>query len=144
MQALVHNVQTYDLQTRGATRGSGRPWWRNILPSSNEMTYECDTGLGKPTDVDCSRIEWHQLKSNIPSDTLAVGPQNPTLLHSSKNVEHMQFAYANNTARNMQPYYHCRCNYCTQVGANPDSISHAEDSLRSNPSTCTVRGQGLL
>lgn len=88
MQALARNVQSYNLQTRGATRGSGRPWWRNISPSSNEMTYECDIGLGQPADVDCSQIEWHQLKSNIPSDTLTVGPQNPTSLHSSRCRQH--------------------------------------------------------
>lgn len=89
MRALAANIQGYLLCTCAATRGSRQPWWRNVSPSSNEMTYMCDTGLGKPADLDCSQMEWHQLKSKTPSDTLTVGPQNPTILYSSTCIAYM-------------------------------------------------------
>ena len=40
-------------------RGGGeRPWWsRSTLPA-DEMTYECDSKLGDPAPVDCSKLRY--------------------------------------------------------------------------------------
>ena len=69
-------------------RGGPKRWW-GLQPSqtSNEMTYVCDTGLGRPSVTDCTQIEWNQLgpaSISPPSDTVAVGPGVVQFLHSSK------------------------------------------------------------
>lgn len=65
-------------------RGGMRPWWRWDATASEDMTYECDARLGRPSGADCTHIEWEQL---LPaSDTLEVGPGLVTFLHSSKRA----------------------------------------------------------
>lgn len=86
LQLLPHvrdRIFYWDAQSIGMRRGSGQPWWspQNAV-ASNEMSYQCDAGLGSPATVDCAHIEWDQL---IPlSDTLTVGPRaGVTFLHSN-------------------------------------------------------------
>lgn len=77
-----YNSRKFTQYAMGAVRGGDRPWWQPPRRSaSDDMIYECDAGLGNPAEVDCSQVEWHQVKP--PSDTLTVGPGNPTFLHSS-------------------------------------------------------------
>ena len=69
--------------------GSSTTWWKVLLlPStSDKMAYECDPSLGKPTDVDCSNIEWNQLgpaSLTPPSEAVIVGPGVARFFHSSK------------------------------------------------------------
>lgn len=64
------------------TRGGPVAWWSPSLSlASNEMTYECDSGLGSPSTVDCAQIEWGQL--GPASDAIAVGPEKITFLHAN-------------------------------------------------------------
>lgn len=62
-------------------RGGGKLWWQFFPLSSNEMNYECDAGLGSPSEVDCTQIEWQQVSPA--SDTLTVSPGRVIFLHSS-------------------------------------------------------------
>ena len=59
----------------GMARGGSTPWWQaGIVPeASDEMTYECDAGLGSPAVVDCSQIQWQQLASRGATVTVAPG-----------------------------------------------------------------------
>ena len=64
-------------------RGNNIPWW-DFDPDAathDEMNYECDANLGRPSRVDCTQIEWNQLTPA--SDTLTVGPGNALFLHSN-------------------------------------------------------------
>ncbi|KAL9119818.1 MAG: hypothetical protein Q9187_003625 [Circinaria calcarea] len=77
-----YNTQKFTQYAVGTVRGGDRPWWQPTRRSaSDNMIYECDAGLGSPAEVDCSQIEWHQVKPA--SDSLTVGPGNPTFLHSN-------------------------------------------------------------
>ena len=63
--------------------GTSTPWWYfEGSQTPNQMTYECDTGLGSPTPLDCTDIEWNQLRPA--SETLEVGPNNVTFLTRSE------------------------------------------------------------
>ena len=68
--------------------GGNVPWWQSSASAATDdlMNYECDQGLGRPSEVDCSQIEWHQLGST-PSDTLTVGPEQVSFFHSSTSYE---------------------------------------------------------
>ena len=63
-------------------RGSGKNWFSQgaTLPP-DDMAYECDSGLGSPSEVDCAKLEFSEL--GPPSDTISISPDNPTFLHSS-------------------------------------------------------------
>ena len=62
-------------------------WWnvaisptqQSALEASNKMTYECDAGLGSPSTVDCTKLEWSEL--GVGSDTVKVAPGVVTFLH---------------------------------------------------------------
>ena len=56
------------------------PSWWDYRPESqvDEMTYECDTKLGSPRSVDCSKLEYSQLGAG--SDTIQISPQVPRIL----------------------------------------------------------------
>ena len=64
-------------------RGGSDTWWHHtdLQVSDDKMTYECDTGLGSPSRVDCAQVEYSQM--GPPSDTISVGPGEVTFLHSN-------------------------------------------------------------
>lgn len=66
-------------RTKRMQLGGRIPWWAPETDSSNEMSYECDAGLGSPSITDCAQLEWSQL--GPPSDTVAIGPGHVTFLH---------------------------------------------------------------
>ena len=86
MRLLPHirdAILYWEIQSIGMRLGSGQPWWspQNMV-ASNEMSYQCDAGLGSPATVDCAHMEWDQLTPA--SDTLTVGPKaGVTFLHSN-------------------------------------------------------------
>lgn len=65
-------------RTKRMELGGRIPWW-DETGSSNEVSYECDAGLGNPPIKDCAQLEWSQL--GPPSDTVAIGPGHVTFLH---------------------------------------------------------------
>ena len=74
----------------GMTAGSSTTWWNvlSVVPTTDQMAYECDASLGSPSIVECSNIEWNQLVPAYlapPSDTLAVGPGMTQFFHSGKS-----------------------------------------------------------
>lgn len=74
----------WTIQAENMLRGSDAAWYQKLSTSVNEMSYDCDTGLGSPSTIDCNQIEWNQLGSTKPpSDTLTVGPGVTTILHSN-------------------------------------------------------------
>ena len=76
--------QIWMYQAENMQRGGDAVWYQKFSTGLNEMSYDCDAGLGSPSISDCSQIEWNQLGSNHPpSDTLAVGPGITTILHSN-------------------------------------------------------------
>ncbi|MCJ1240974.1 hypothetical protein MMC14_008978 [Varicellaria rhodocarpa] len=56
-------------------------WYETSSSLTDQMNYECDAGLGSPSVVDCTQIEWNQL--NPPSDTLAIDPGVTRFFHSN-------------------------------------------------------------
>lgn len=60
------------------------PWWwsRANLQEENDMTYECDTKLGHPKEVDCAHIEWEELGTD--ADVLELVPGIVKTLTSSR------------------------------------------------------------
>ena len=38
------------------------PWWFSHSLASDEMTYDCDAGLGSPKAMDCSKLQ-NQIRS---------------------------------------------------------------------------------
>ena len=100
--AAQQGVDTSSIWTRQAdymTRGgSSITWWD--FPSSaetDEMTYECDSGLGSPSVTDCAQVEWHQLGPT--SDTLAVGPGSTQFLHSGQLRRRVMFVSTSHSIR---------------------------------------------
>ena len=77
------NIQKWTDQSARMGRGETVPFWKTESPpeSNDEMNYECDANLGSPAEVDCAQIEWNQL--GPPSDTVEVGPEKVTFLHSN-------------------------------------------------------------
>lgn len=56
------------------------PWWQR--PSQpNEMTYDCDAGLGGPKVVDCTQLQY---QLGVKSDNLQIGAGEVRFLSSSK------------------------------------------------------------
>ena len=47
-------------QQRASTmrRGGTTPWWSNVPPGSQQMSYSCDPNLGSPSTLDCSRLRY--------------------------------------------------------------------------------------
>lgn len=71
-------------RSQSMQRGGDTTWYYQSPTVLSEMTYDCNADLGSPSMDDCAQIEWKQLGStNPPSDTLAVGPGIPTILHSN-------------------------------------------------------------
>ena len=84
-QVLHYDVTEENLRNRQKemTRGGSLTWWDSeSSPARDEMRYECDTGLGAPGLVDCTKIQWQGL--GPPSDTLTVGPGSAKFFTSSK------------------------------------------------------------
>ena len=67
------------------TRGGSTAWWDNQNDGAftDDTAYECDAGLGTPSEVDCTQIEWHQMKPA--SDSLKVQAGEVLFYHSSKS-----------------------------------------------------------
>ena len=86
--SLVNNLLTkaevWTVRAERMRAGGKIPWWQPSTTAVTDdlMTYECDDGLGSPSEVDCTQIAWHQLDSTL-SDTLTVGPEQVSFYHSS-------------------------------------------------------------
>ena len=65
-------------------RGGRISWWDNLHDGefTDTTAYECDAGLGTPSEVDCTQIEWHQLRPA--SDSLKVQAGEVLFYHSSR------------------------------------------------------------
>lgn len=79
----VADATKWEQQATRMGRGETLPWWQQDpnASSHDEMSYECDAGLGTPSEVDCTQIEWQQL--GPPSDTITISPNMATFLHSN-------------------------------------------------------------
>ena len=75
------NLQMLSFQAQKMKRGGTLKWWDFESAASDKMTYECDAGLGNPSAVDCSDIQWHQLPAS--SDTLTISPGTTTFFHQN-------------------------------------------------------------
>ena len=82
MAALAIRADFWNTQFKSMTRGGGISWWQKPSSVQNEMTYQCDASLGKPSEVDCTQIEWQQLGPM--SDSIVIGPGQIKFLHSSE------------------------------------------------------------
>ena len=90
-QRFVNLMESALYQGDASGQPGDRPWWdrgsigsetaQKALLASDEMTYECDSRLGSPSNVYCSQIEWSQL--GPPSDTLTLDPSSPTIFHQN-------------------------------------------------------------
>ena len=75
----------------GMQRGGYTVWWDFTVSSSESgstaaaVEYQCDSGLGSPSVVDCTQVEWSQLgpTGSASSDTVTVSPGAPTFLHQN-------------------------------------------------------------
>lgn len=56
------------------------PWWERPL-QPDEMTYECDAGLGNPKVVDCTQLQY---QLGVKSDDLQIGAGEVRFLSSSE------------------------------------------------------------
>lgn len=69
-------AQLMHLQVMAMQRGGGNvPWWRQYPLASDEMTYECDAGLGSPKAMDCSQLQ-HQISARTDNVQIAAGEVN--------------------------------------------------------------------
>ena len=75
------SIRSWTARAERMSRGGVRTWF-DPAAASDDMSYECDAGLGSPATVDCAQIEWNQLGSSS-SDTLTVGPGTTTFLHQN-------------------------------------------------------------
>ena len=64
-----------------AAGSTGGPWWQASV-SPDEMSYECDVGLGAPREADCGQLQYSQLGGA--ADNIVVGPGTSKVLSSSK------------------------------------------------------------
>ena len=68
------------------TRGGPTAWYRGLTTKAPietdeaQMAYLCDAKLGKPAQVDCSNLQYSELRP--PSDTVTVGVDMPKTLRS--------------------------------------------------------------
>ena len=60
------------------------PWWSAPI-SPDEMSYECDAGLGVPREVDCAKLQYTQLTGAI--DSINLGPGASKVLQSGKESD---------------------------------------------------------
>ena len=82
-------AQLWDIAGVNMHRNGPITWWQtgSLPPASDDMIYECDSGLGSPSVADCAQIEWNQLgpaSISPPSDTVTVGPGLTHFLHQSE------------------------------------------------------------
>ena len=73
-----HELRSGYWQVQAASMQRGGVWnpWRKYSASRNdEMIYECDAGLGRPTGNDCTKIEWNQLSPANQADMITIGPE---------------------------------------------------------------------
>ena len=67
--------------------GGDLPWWysRANPHEEDDMTYECDTTLGHPKEVDCAHVEWEELGAD--ADVLELVPGIAETLASSRSAK---------------------------------------------------------
>ena len=53
-------------------RGSRNTWFSYTASPRDEMTYQCNSSLGHPEQVDCNKLQYSQL--GYPSDTITIQP----------------------------------------------------------------------
>ena len=63
--------------------GANRQTWWNVLTQPldpDQMDYNCDASLGKPTEVDCDKLVYSELGPS--SDSVSIGPGAPKTVTS--------------------------------------------------------------
>lgn len=63
--------------------GRTQPFWQPVQHSLEEMSYDCDSALGKPAEMDCAQVEWGELGAD--DDSFSVGPGLTKILASSES-----------------------------------------------------------
>ena len=64
----------WDEKASEMIRGEVTNWWSLEPPGvKDEMVYQCDSSLGRPSANDCATINWQQLA--MQSDALKMGPE---------------------------------------------------------------------
>ena len=114
-------------QSIAMMRGSSRTWWEQITYGVNEVTYECDAGLGNPPEIDCLHIQWDQLSPA--SDTVYVGPGSTTFLHSSEFLLKISYERLTQVCRHMLSCHFCRCESHPDLGPNPSCLGDSPEHL---------------
>ena len=80
---FVSASQMFSKSQAIASGGKTGPWWSaSIAP--DDMSYECDAGLGVPHEVDCAKLQYTQLTGSI--DSINLGPGASKTLHSGKDI----------------------------------------------------------
>ncbi|MCJ1256455.1 hypothetical protein MMC24_004276 [Lignoscripta atroalba] len=69
---FIASAVRLSMRSQEMRRGGSLKWWETISPPADEMKYECDTKLGSPALVDCTKIEWQRLGPT--SETVTLGP----------------------------------------------------------------------
>ena len=79
----VANFFAFAGATLGRYASPATPWWER--PSQpDEMTYECDAGLGSPEVVDCAQLQY---QLGVKSDSLQIGAGEVRFLSSSEQKQ---------------------------------------------------------
>ena len=82
-QLLAKRSNYYVSQSMRMRTGGSVPWWSApVNPVEDDMTYECDSKLGSPKEVDCAHVEWEELGPN--TDVVELVPGVVKTLASSK------------------------------------------------------------
>ena len=77
------NSRYWQFQAECMQRGGTMdPWWKHSSSRNDEMTYECDANLGRPSGIDCTQIEWYQVSPANRADMVTIGPETK-FLHSN-------------------------------------------------------------
>ena len=79
---FIASAVRLSMRSQEMRRGGSLKWWETISPPADEMKYECDTKLGSPALVDCTKIEWQRLGPT--SETVTLGPAATKFFSSSK------------------------------------------------------------
>ena len=91
-----------------------------LAPIEVTMTYVCDTNLGAPAEVDCSKLEYAQLGTW--DDNLQVGPGVVTFPFSSKRTSRLisgsSSTSLNHIHRDLQRCYNSDKSSYPQLGTN--------------------------
>lgn len=75
-------AEAWALMQRRASDGGGYPWYgqSGANPPKQMTTYQCDSDLGNPRHVDCSQLQYSQLRT--PSDSISLQAGEARFLHA--------------------------------------------------------------